>query len=622
MNTLRKPLIALCAVTSLVSVATYASIPASVTPVFGTAVVDGDYSEWNLATDFAAEMREAGKASFTLLSKLYLRYDCNTDTMYVLVLREGTYEAKNSPSDAWIKFDSLPGNGKVVDGNSGDNGTPPDFAWISAGSKFIGYEASFIIEPGTYTEDMEVHIQIKPDRTSSTGKGGQGGTMKNLTLVVPADCPADSDGDGIDDTTDNCPAVANPDQTDTDDDGMGDACDTDDDNDGELDGTDNCPLMPNADQTNTDGDSMGDACDSDDDGDGVDDALDNCALISNPDQADGDSDGIGDACDSPIDTDGDGVPDAADNCPAMPNADQADADSDGMGDACDGDKDGDGVDNGDDNCPLMPNANQTDTDDDDVGDACDADDDGDGIDDALDNCSLMPNADQANADSDSQGDACDGDDDNDGVDDALDNCPLMPNADQADADGDGQGDVCDGDMDGDDVPDTSDNCPVVANPNQTNSDDDEMGDACDSDDDNDGIDDALDNCPTKPNQGQEDADNDGIGNACDNPDAVDLLSFSAKATSNGTAVEWTTASEQDIIAFNLYKGISKVGGCSSNNPDDYDSLTKLSTVNSGQSAYQVDDNFTAVANTTYCYGLVSINDNGDIVDILGATPRQ
>jgi hypothetical protein len=37
--------------------------------------------------------------------------------------------------------------------------------------------------------------------------------------------PADADGDGVPDATDNCPAVANPDQADADGDGAGDACD-------------------------------------------------------------------------------------------------------------------------------------------------------------------------------------------------------------------------------------------------------------------------------------------------------------------------------------------------------------------------------------------------------------
>ncbi|NJO15805.1 MAG: hypothetical protein HC877_08665 [Thioploca sp.] len=488
-------------------------------------------------------MREAGKADKDLLSKLYLRYDCNTQTMYALVLREGSYEAKNSASDAWIKFNSLPGNGKVMDGNSGNDGTPPDFEWVKDGSTFIGYEASFIIAPGTYTEDVEVHIQIEPSRTSSTGKGGQGGTMEYLTLVVPS-CPAntDTDGDGIPDATDNCPTVANPNQTDT------------------------------------DGDGMGDACDGDDDGDGVADGPDNCPLVANPNQTDTDGDGMGDACDDITDTDGDGVPDTTDNCPLMPNADQADVDGDNIGDVCDTDNDNDGINDGDDNCPLMPNADQTDTDGDGEGDVCDTDDDGDGVDDALDNCQLIPNADQADADNDGIGDACDGDRDGDGVADGEDNCEFVANPGQEDRDHDGIGNVCD-------------NCPGMSNEDQSNQDGDSTGDVCDP-------------APTDPM-------------------AVNLLSFTAKATSNGTAVEWTTASEQDIIAFNLYKGMPKAGSdCTSNNPDDYDDLTKLSTVNSGQSAYQVDDNFAAIANTNYCYGLVSINDNGDIVDILGAIPRQ
>ena len=52
----------------------------------------------------------------------------------------------------------------------------------------------------------------------------------------------DSDGDGVLDKDDNCPTVANEDQTDTDDDGEGDACDTDDDGDGVADEDDAYPL--------------------------------------------------------------------------------------------------------------------------------------------------------------------------------------------------------------------------------------------------------------------------------------------------------------------------------------------------------------------------------------------
>jgi hypothetical protein len=72
--------------------------------------------------------------------------------------------------------------------------------------------------------------------------------------------------------TDNCPAVANPDQIDTDADGIGNVCD-------------NCPLLSNASQLDGDGDHVGDACD-------------NCNL-PNPDQLDADRNGIGDVCENP-----------------------------------------------------------------------------------------------------------------------------------------------------------------------------------------------------------------------------------------------------------------------------------------------------------------------------------
>jgi hypothetical protein len=128
--------------------------------------------------------------------------------------------------------------------------------------------------------------------------------------------PVDTDNDGVPNASDNCPAIPNPDQLDTDADGQGNACDADDDNDGVPDATDNCPLVANTNQADNDHDGIGNACDADDDNDGVLDGPDNCDFVANPGQQDTDGDGIGNACDP--DDDNDGVPDGSDQCPGTP----------------------------------------------------------------------------------------------------------------------------------------------------------------------------------------------------------------------------------------------------------------------------------------------------------------
>ncbi len=132
-------------------------------------------------------------------------------------------------------------------------------------------------------------------------------------------CDTDDDNDTIADVQDNCPLVSNQDQANADTDGLGNACDVDDDNDGvnddvepdlgtnplnpdtdsdgANDGSDNCPVDANEDQADLDNDGAGNVCDSDDDGDGVADDVDNCPVTSNPSQSDADSNGVGDACD-------------------------------------------------------------------------------------------------------------------------------------------------------------------------------------------------------------------------------------------------------------------------------------------------------------------------------------
>jgi hypothetical protein len=238
----------------------------------------------------------------------------------------------------------------------------------------------------------------------------------------------DHDGDRVTDGRDNCPGIFNPDQTDSDMDGKGDACDDDDDNDGVPDVRDNCPTVFNPGQEDgPDRDGVGNACDDDDDNDDVADTVDNCLGLQNPEQEDADGDGLGDDCDG--DDDNDGVVDfdrqrgRFDNCRTIPNPDQSDADGDRAGDVCD-------------NCPNVPNNSLDDEQD---------DGDGDEVGDACDNCPEIVNPDQRDTDMDGLGDACDDDDDNDGAPDVSDNCPTVPDPDQADTDMDGLGDACDDD---------------------------------------------------------------------------------------------------------------------------------------------------------------------------------
>ena len=141
------------------------------------------------------------------------------------------------------------------------------------------------------------------------------GILQNVSLeLCGLPDPDDYDLDGIPNDVDNCIVTTNPDQLDTDGDGIGDVCDDDDDGDGVLDVDDICPLTPNADQADTDGDGIGDVCDPDIDNDGVLNDDDNCPYIKNPDQTDINQNDIGDTCEELVVNDvispnGDGVND-------------------------------------------------------------------------------------------------------------------------------------------------------------------------------------------------------------------------------------------------------------------------------------------------------------------------
>jgi hypothetical protein len=260
--------------------------------------------------------------------------------------------------------------------------------------------------------------------------------------------PTDYDGDGILDPDDNCPTVYNPEQTNTDGDGIGDACDVcTDDPDNDIDGdgicagngysppktgdNDNCPAVNNPDQADDDLDGIGDACD-------------NCPTNANPDQTDTDGDGLGNSCDDDDDNDGytDEMEIALGSDPLNPRStpehtslpwtctDGIDNDLDGLPDLLDCDSDGDGIANYFDTCPFRS-------------------EDMDGYQDD-DGCPDLDN------DMDGRPDAEEGSMDTDGDTVPDTSCMNIPEDYDAFRDTDG---CPDPDNDGDFFPDRSDSCP-------------------------------------------------------------------------------------------------------------------------------------------------------------------
>lgn len=291
------------------------------------------------------------------------------------------------------------------------------------------------------------------DPSEGTEEGGttsQGDTeISSETGEAPQDCSFggygccnDPDADGVPFDMDSSPLVPNPQQLDTDQDGIADKVDL-------------CPFVADESGSNTadsDRDEIGNACDLC--GLPLDEYEDGGAAGATPDYML--------VRQSPLtgDVDGDGIGDACDNCPTVPNCFdfgagtpftgeipeidgvdcQADADSDGIGDACDPDLGGDASSG--------------------FGDQDDFD--GDGLVNSLDGCPRAPLDEALRSTCDGPDDCADSspcnpdglcnhrDSDGDGVGDVCDTCAYRPNPSQAmeggaqddDPDGDGVGELC------------------------------------------------------------------------------------------------------------------------------------------------------------------------------------
>ena len=161
----------------IVALMAVATVLAASEPTYGTAIVDGDYNEWDLEKDLFAPMYRAGDSSKPQESNLYLRYNCVSSTLYVLVLALHDVPIEvNGGEEHWLKLDGA----LKVDDQSGNNGEPPDFEWIglNEGGAAQGWEASTSLSDGTY--NLVVHTLTYDDQEVQTS------ATEPLTLVI--DC--------------------------------------------------------------------------------------------------------------------------------------------------------------------------------------------------------------------------------------------------------------------------------------------------------------------------------------------------------------------------------------------------------------------------------------------------
>jgi len=421
-----------------------------------------------------------------------------------------------------------------------------------------------VLDAAADSSDAEPTSDATSTDTDTTGTDADADILTDPDVCTGDVCESgctglsgvDTDGDGVCDDRDRCPA--GDDALDEDGDGTPDACEecpagADTDADGVVDVCDVCPGAD--DLADADGDGICDArdiCSSgsdtvDADGDTVPDACDVC--VGN-DRIDSDADTIPNACDTcegfddRLDRDGDGVADGCDRCPG--GDDSADTDRDGVCDAQDrclgidssGDVDSDGVCNNEDPCVGANATGDSDADglcndrDACVGDDATGDTDADGICDSDDVC---------------QGNDRTGDSDLDGVCNDRDDC--IGNDATGDSDGDNVcndrddcvGNDATGDVDGDNVCNDLDDC--VGNDATGDPDNDQIctdrdlcfGDNSLGDANGDGICDVLPGCTGDRSSGDSDAD--GV---CNNLDNCVNVANPAQQDTDVTG-EWATA---------------------------------------------------------------------------------
>ena len=610
---------------------------------------------WNLGTTTSTEVAPSMTFTEEGVYDLTLTVTDNDGSTSTDVVRVSVNSALNIPPVAVAEANPTSGLAPLRTDLIGSKSTDED-----------GQIVSYLWDWGTGTATGRIVTQNFPAGTYNvtlTVTDDDGATGRDSLVIRSFVEGDDTDGDGIPDVNDNCPDFPNPSQDittyyrDADADGFGDPNDPVQDctqpEGYVLDNTDNCPGTFNPEQADTDNDGIGDACTETDDNvapEAIASATPLSGMAPLTVQLDGslstDSDGTivgydwtwtGNAVegmnptielteagtyaivltvtddDAAIgrdtvvvtvtgaepDSDGDGVADVDDNCPSTPNADQADTNGDGIGDACTEAENQaptavavvsplTGV------APLdvtLDGSQSSDPDGSVVSYAWSwtggtasgmtaagtletagtyeivltvTDDEG-----AIGRDTATVTVTEATIDTDG-----------DGVADDSDNCPATANPDQADLDGDGIGDVCDEDIDGDDVPNADDCDPL----------DDSLGRAVTyyADFDGDGFgdpDDAVvecaqpdnyvanntDNCPAVSNPDQTDTDGNGVGDACESGGSGTTTSFTLEAECAQVGSKWVTeeSSEASNGSYVVYLGARSVNSAPAALPENF-----------------------------------------------------